>query len=209
LVEISSEDEVDEDGTKTPSPKKSKKKAKKAGVHVNDEREERKENERPVAGRPAIADHNHAVPKKDKDVMHVDDMVVQNTELAATEDIQMADSQGSGDPNIAAERPVTPPPISNIVPSFPKTPLPNGNNSDVISKVPMTPGFQFQFIPPLSKEPFVNIEILSDEELNMTVEEWIRYQMGLEYEKFKKDGEDELDAFQRKAEEVRQAIEAL
>ncbi|ESK84812.1 chromosome segregation protein [Moniliophthora roreri MCA 2997] len=209
LVEISSGDEIDENGVKTPSPKKSKKKAKKTVVHEKDEREERKENERPVAGQPAIADRSHAVPKKVKDVMHIDDIVVQNTESAATEDTKMADSQDSGGANAAAERPITPPPISNIVPSFPKTPLPNGNDSGAVNKVPMTPGFQFQFIPPLSKEPFVNIEILSDEELNMTVEEWIRYQMGLEYEKFKKDGENELDAFQRKAEEVRRAIEAL
>ncbi len=67
----------------------------------------------------------------------------------------------------------------------------------------------FQFLPPLALESFVPLESLTEAELSMTVEEWIRYQMGVEYEKFKQDGERELAAFERKAEEVRKAIEAL
>ncbi|KAJ6607023.1 hypothetical protein B0H10DRAFT_574521 [Mycena sp. CBHHK59/15] len=67
----------------------------------------------------------------------------------------------------------------------------------------------FAFIPPLATDPFVNLEDLSEAEQDMTVEEWIRYQMGIEYDRFKRDGERQLSMFERRAEEVRQAIETL
>jgi hypothetical protein len=85
------------------------------------------------------------------------------------------------------------------------------NSGDVIP-LPVSPNKNtptFRFVPPLSKEPFLNIESLSKAEMDMTVEEWIRYQMGMEYEKFMKDGERELASFKGKAEEVRRAIQAL
>ena len=43
----------------------------------------------------------------------------------------------------------------------------------------------------------------------MTVEEWIRYQMDVEYDKFRRDGERELQRFRNQAEEVRKGIEGL
>jgi len=43
----------------------------------------------------------------------------------------------------------------------------------------------------------------------MTVEEWIRYQIEVEYDKFKRDGERELARFRKRAEEVRKVIEGL
>ncbi|KAJ7132310.1 hypothetical protein C8R44DRAFT_698736 [Mycena epipterygia] len=67
----------------------------------------------------------------------------------------------------------------------------------------------FSFIPPLATDPFVNIDSLSEAEQEMSVEEWIRYQMGIEYERFKKDGERQLGMFELRAEEVRRAIETL
>ncbi|KAJ7173692.1 hypothetical protein C8R46DRAFT_120235 [Mycena filopes] len=67
----------------------------------------------------------------------------------------------------------------------------------------------FAFIPPLATDPFVNIDSLSEAEQEMTVEEWIRYQMGIEYERFKRDGERQLGMFKVRAEEVRRAIETL
>ncbi|KAG6879930.1 hypothetical protein C0992_009285 [Termitomyces sp. T32_za158] len=65
------------------------------------------------------------------------------------------------------------------------------------------------FIPALSKLPFKHVQSLTDAELDMTVEEWIRYQMEMEYDKFKRDGEREIGRFKRKAEEVREVIERL
>lgn len=64
-------------------------------------------------------------------------------------------------------------------------------------------------LPPLSKLPFAPLQNLTDAELDMTVEEWIRYQMEVEYDKFRRDGERELGRFKRRAEEVRAIIEAL
>ncbi|KAJ7272685.1 hypothetical protein B0H12DRAFT_1091538 [Mycena haematopus] len=65
------------------------------------------------------------------------------------------------------------------------------------------------FTPPLAIDPFVNMSSLSEAEQDMTVEEWIRYQMGIEYERFKRDGERQLGLFELRAEEVRRAIETL
>ncbi|KAF7309496.1 hypothetical protein MIND_00320400 [Mycena indigotica] len=65
------------------------------------------------------------------------------------------------------------------------------------------------FIPPLATDPFVNLDSLTEAELDMTVEDWVRYQMGLERERFKKDGERMLLLFEQRAEEVRRAIASL
>lgn len=64
-------------------------------------------------------------------------------------------------------------------------------------------------LPALSKLPFTPVENLTDAELDMTVEEWIRYQMGVEYDKFRRDGERELQQWVERAREVRAVIEAL
>ncbi|TFK71672.1 hypothetical protein BDN72DRAFT_428357 [Pluteus cervinus] len=63
--------------------------------------------------------------------------------------------------------------------------------------------------PPLSLLPFTPIQSLTTAELDMTVEQWIRYQMGVEFDKFKRDGERELERFKQRAEEVRRMIEEL
>ena len=64
-------------------------------------------------------------------------------------------------------------------------------------------------VPSLSKLPFIPFHTLSEAELDMTVEEWIRYQMDVEYDKFRRDGERELQRFRNQAEEVRKVIEGL
>lgn len=65
------------------------------------------------------------------------------------------------------------------------------------------------FVPPLSRLPFMPLHTLSEAELDMTVEEWIRYQIEVEQDRFKRDGERELERFRKRAEEVRNAIESL
>ena len=64
-------------------------------------------------------------------------------------------------------------------------------------------------LPALSKLPFTPVENLTDAELDMTVEEWIRYHMGVEFDKFRRDGERELQRWVGRAREVRAVIEAL
>ncbi|KAF5389494.1 hypothetical protein D9757_004327 [Collybiopsis confluens] len=80
-------------------------------------------------------------------------------------------------------------------------------------KVPPTPGVPVDIpigIPiPLSKELFVPTRVLSEVELSMTVEEWIRHHMQIEYNKFKEDAEGQITAFTNKAEQTRKTIEAL
>ncbi|KAK2459964.1 hypothetical protein APHAL10511_007970 [Amanita phalloides] len=66
-----------------------------------------------------------------------------------------------------------------------------------------------QVLPALSRIPFMPLQTLTDPELDMTVEEWIRYQMEIEYDKLKRDGERELARFKAHAEEVRRVIESL
>lgn len=66
-----------------------------------------------------------------------------------------------------------------------------------------------QILPALSRIPYLPFQTLTDAELDMTVEEWIRYQMEIEYDKLKRDGERELTRFKARAEEARKIIESL
>ncbi|KAJ3743772.1 hypothetical protein DFH05DRAFT_1381371, partial [Lentinula detonsa] len=109
---------------------------------------------------------------------------------------------------------VTPPRSQQQVPTSPfKTPFRFGMGSGNPFSVPPTPGVPLDIplgIPiPLSQELFVPTQELSETELNMTVEEWVRYHMQIEYDKFKEDGEREIDLFQKRAEQVRKTIGAL
>ncbi|KAF9269304.1 BIR-domain-containing protein [Marasmius fiardii PR-910] len=224
LVEISS-DEEDESGVKSPSPKKPKRKVKKVATQEEEKENKRGEMEQ-VKERTEVHHTPHEAPdhRKVDAHAHTDDrpplkepvskekreekpVVEQALAQPLMKDVEMADSQEDASHFgvvIPVGRPVTPPKVTTT-PSFPpKTPYIPGTKG---STVPPTPGVQF--FPPLSKEPFINLETLSNDELDMTVEGWIRYQMGIEYEKFKKDGENELAAFQSRVDEVRRTIEAL
>ena len=66
-----------------------------------------------------------------------------------------------------------------------------------------------QIMPALSRIPYLPLQAVTDAELDMTVEEWIRYQMEIEYDKLKRDGERELARFKARAEEARMIIESL
>ena len=68
---------------------------------------------------------------------------------------------------------------------------------------------ELPFVPALSKLPFIPITTLSEAELDMTVEDWIRYQMDAEFDKLRRDGERELERFRKKAEDTRKIIESL
>lgn len=65
------------------------------------------------------------------------------------------------------------------------------------------------FLPPLALAPIPHIVSLSDSEQDMTVEQWIRHEISVQYEQLKGDGEKRIDAFRERAEEVRKRINAL
>ncbi|KAJ3965405.1 hypothetical protein EV361DRAFT_655452 [Lentinula raphanica] len=109
---------------------------------------------------------------------------------------------------------VTPPRSERRAPASPfKTPFRFGMGAANPFSVPPTPGAPLDILCggpiPLSQELFVSTQELSETELNMTVEDWVRYHMRIEYAKFKEDGEREIDKFQKRAEQVRNTIEAL
>jgi hypothetical protein len=93
-------------------------------------------------------------------------------------------------------------------PSTPQRSLPQ-TPPKVISPLKAAPSTTVELIPALSKLPSIPLHTLTEAELDMTVEEWIRYQMDVEYDKFRRDGERELQRFRNQAEEVRKAIEGL
>jgi hypothetical protein len=98
----------------------------------------------------------------------------------------------------------TQPETNNHVDTTPSTPqrsLPQTPPKKVVITV--------EKLPALSKLPSIPLHTLTEAELDMTVEEWIRYQMIVEYDKFRRDGERELQRFRNQAEEVRKAIEGL
>ncbi len=87
------------------------------------------------------------------------------------------------------------------------TPFPSHPLSDLSEKPSVLA--EPVFVPPLSRLPFMPLLTLSEAELDMTVEDWIRYHIEVEQDRFKRDGERELERFKEKAEEVRNAIESL
>jgi len=139
----------------------------------------------------------------------------------------------------AAARPVTPEPPPPVVPEVdvdvnmdmadthpdvnvnmqnsPKTPVrpkarispPKEAGTEAPAPLAAKEAAEPLFIPALSKLPFIPITTLSEAELDMTVEDWIRYQMDAEFDKFRRDGERELQRFMKKAEEARKIIENL
>ena len=65
------------------------------------------------------------------------------------------------------------------------------------------------FLPPLATSPIKAIDRLTEEERTMTVEQWIRHEMNIQYQALKRDGELRIEAFKRYAAEVREQIENL
>ncbi|TFY82488.1 hypothetical protein EWM64_g1520 [Hericium alpestre] len=53
------------------------------------------------------------------------------------------------------------------------------------------------------------MQALSEEERMMTVEQWIRHEIDVQYERLRKEGETKIRLFRERAEEVRRRIEAL
>ena len=117
-----------------------------------------------------------------------------------------------GEIDVGGIAPETQPEPNNHVDTTPSTPqrsLPQTPPKKVIISAPKVVSTTVELIPALSKLPSIPLHTLTEAELDMTVEEWIRYQMEVEYDKFRRDGERELQRFRNQAEEVRRAIEGL
>jgi hypothetical protein len=65
------------------------------------------------------------------------------------------------------------------------------------------------FFPPLANTPIYKLVSRTDEQKDMTVEQWIRYEIQLQLEQFRADGMRKLALFTERAEEVRRTIEVL
>lgn len=94
-------------------------------------------------------------------------------------------------------RPLSPPADPEMGRSPTQPPLPN-TNSDAST-----------FFPPLALFPIPHIASLSDSEQDMTVEQWIRQEIAVQYEQLKGDGERRIEEFRGRAEEVRIRIDEL
>lgn len=124
----------------------------------------------------------------------------------------------------------TPPPSEPLAPNFDKIPIVEKRAASMHDQPPQLTGRavktpspppappaaavkattpEAQILPALSRIPYLPLQTLTDAELEMTVEEWIRYQMEIEYDKLKRDGERELARFKARAEEARKIIEGL
>ena len=116
-------------------------------------------------------------------------------------DVSMAYEEANGDIRMEDAQPKTPPrQPAQVSPAERRVTPPAEEQSNTAEPL---------YVPALSKIPFTPLHALTEAELDMTVEEWIRYQMEVEYDKFRRDGERELQRFRTRAEEVRKVIEGL
>ena len=107
--------------------------------------------------------------------------------------------------------------ISNATPP-PHTPSASPRNSpSPPANSPPLPSFEEDIAPEAQPEPFTPflslipvqmISALSEEESNMTIEDFIRREIELQYKQFKEDGERRIAEFKEQAAETRKTIEA-
>ncbi|EJD05359.1 uncharacterized protein FOMMEDRAFT_165810 [Fomitiporia mediterranea MF3/22] len=102
-------------------------------------------------------------------------------------------------------RPTTP--EAQIMRSIPPKQADNAIDFQTSLRVPPSPADMF--LPPLADKPIQTLTALTEEERAMTVEQWIRHEMAVQYQRLKEDGERRIQAFLEKAEETKRQIEAL
>ena len=85
----------------------------------------------------------------------------------------------------------------------------NTDATDFRNELVVPPSPADMFLPPLANSPIPVIAELTEEERVMTVEQWIRHEMTMQYQRLKEDGEKRICAFLEKAEDMRRQIEAL
>ncbi|KAK7031567.1 hypothetical protein R3P38DRAFT_820230 [Favolaschia claudopus] len=191
IVDISTDDD-ELRAAKTPAKTKGKGKGK---AKAKAKEAEKEKSVPPVAAAPKHPSPSPPPASQATEIDGVDDDV----EMAEVEESVQLET---GIDSLPATPPRTPAPPSNPFAA-------DGDTDHPMTHAQQTSPEGFSFVPPLARDPFVNLESLTEAEQDMTVEEWIRYQMGIEYERFKRDGERQLGMFEVRAEEVRRAIETL
>ncbi|KAL5514491.1 hypothetical protein ACEPAG_2580 [Sanghuangporus baumii] len=113
-----------------------------------------------------------------------------------------------GTPTDAPAHPTTP--VNQIIRDgqLPK-PTAETTSTDFRSSLQIPPSPVDLFLPPLANAPIPVITALTEEERDMTVEQWIRHEMAVQYQQLKEDGERRIRAFLERAEVTRRQIEAL
>ena len=106
--------------------------------------------------------------------------------------------------------PFTPPPLPRSSSPAQIVHVDHPANGDLHSPPPPRPPSDLPtFLPPLALMPIPHIVSLTNAEQDMTVEQWIRHEISVQYEQLKGDGEKRIDAFRERAQEVRMRIDAL
>ncbi|OCB91761.1 hypothetical protein A7U60_g961 [Sanghuangporus baumii] len=123
-------------------------------------------------------------------------------------DTKIASPRTSGPPADAPPHPTTP---ENQIIRDEHLPKPTAEmaSADLRNSLQVPPSPADLFLPPLANAPIPVVSALTEEERNMTVEQWIRHEMTVQYQRLKEDGERRIRAFLEKAEETRRRIEAL
>jgi hypothetical protein len=93
----------------------------------------------------------------------------------------------------------------------PVTPVRDIQTSDAHEKDSSnsTTDFPSIFIPPLATASIVKFDSMTEAQKDMTVEQWIRGEIEMQYEQFKADGMRKITTFIERAAEVRRAIQVL
>ncbi|KZP28131.1 hypothetical protein FIBSPDRAFT_1039808 [Athelia psychrophila] len=111
------------------------------------------------------------------------------------------DETADGEPLHGVQSPSTPPPPPLSPVRSPQPP--DAGTSRFTSPQPQA------FLPPLAILPISHIVAFTEPEQNMTVEEWIRHEIALQYSQLKGDGERRIEAFRLRADAMRKRIETL
>ena len=158
----------------------------------------------------------------------------QSMKSKLSEDVEMADTdvvssigvEVSASPRLVSNEPPGEPPSSTIPPRTPSSmniklsesavesttlTLPSFDDEmEKESRQPMLPEINSStsFTPFLSMIPLQKLTSLTEEECNMTLEQFIRREIGKQYMQFKEDATQRIALFQAKAAETRQMIES-
>jgi hypothetical protein len=211
--------------SKLPAPKadKQKKQIKVVDVSSDEDEEDEKLVEEqvqvmPTPHKPPIQRSVKLVQKKPLE--DCDDVVMNLDPIEPSTDIDNSMHEDGAeehhDTQPALEPPRTPlaqarhpSPFPPVQASFSSSQLAHGSSQGPDPRPGQDETEEPPFFPPLSRMPFMPLPTLTPAELDMTVEEWVRYQMEMEYDKFKRDGERELVRFRNRAEDVRKIIDGL
>ena len=104
------------------------------------------------------------------------------------------------------ENPATPPPPTPPIPARPSSSILSVSSTTSTTKVEVHTDTETLVE---SMPVRTNDAQLTEEERIMTVEQWIRREIEVQYERLKRDGEAKIRLFRERAEEVRRQIEAL